>query len=309
MAKAALDDYSRRLVWKDIDPDWVEQLIELAFDEDLTGGGLLAKPDPGGDATTETVIQNGLGSARLIARHGMTLAGMPLLPLIMDFYSNEFGMAIFTPEVEDGAQLKAGDCLGELSGDKATILTAERVMLNFLQRLTGVATATQAYVAALGDTPTRLLDTRKTTPGYRALEKYAVACGGGWNHRLGLYDRIMLKDNHLAAESADKGERLAAAVKLAKTRRPDLGVEVEVDEMSQIPPVLEAGADVIMLDNFDNDLLADAIALIGDQALTEASGGITIERLPSLAQMGLDFISTGATVHRAPWVDIGLDWS
>lgn len=308
MAKRPLDDFSQRLRWDQIDPEWIDLLIDLAFREDLAGGGLAYPPERSGDATTENVIHPGLGSARLIARHPMTVAGLTLVPLILDRYGREFGAAIFTTDLEDGAKVQRGDCLGELSGDKATILTAERVLLNFLQRLTGVATETRTYVDALGATRTRLLDTRKTTPGYRMLEKYAVACGGGWNHRLGLYDRIMLKDNHLAAESAGSGDRLAAAVELARQKRPDLGVEVEVDDIGQIPPVLLAGADIIMLDNFSNSQLAEAIELIGDRALTEASGGITLERLPSLAELGLDYISTGATVHQARWVDIGLDW-
>lgn len=308
MAQRLLDDFSQRVSWEQIDPEWIDRLIDLAYHEDLTGGGLTFQPDTSGDATTETVIQPGLGSAKLIARHEMTAAGLPLAPLILQRYSKEMGVAMFATKVKDGATLQRGDCLGEISGDKATILTAERVLLNFLQRLTGIATATRQYVEALGTTTTRLLDTRKTTPGYRILEKYAVAQGRGWNHRLGLYDRIMLKDNHLAAEGADKGERLAAAVKIARSKRPDLGVEVEVDELSQIPPVLEAGADVIMLDNFDNQQLTEAIEQIGGRALTEASGGITLERMPSLAHLGLDFISTGATVHQARWADIGLDW-
>ncbi|WP_309384070.1 carboxylating nicotinate-nucleotide diphosphorylase [Cerasicoccus frondis] len=308
MAKRPLDDFSQRLDWDDIDSDWIARLIELAWREDLAGGGLANAPQGIGDATTETVIQPGQGAAQLTARKPMTLAGLPLINLILERYSRGTIRAVFKTQLQDGDSLAAGEPLGLITGEKSVILTAERVVLNFLQRLTGVATETQRYVVALGDTPTRLLDTRKTTPAYRVLEKYAVACGGGWNHRIGLYDRIMLKDNHLAAAGADKGARLAAAVKLAKDKRPDLGIEVEVDEMEQISPVIDAGADVIMLDNFNNERLSEAISLIGDKCLTEASGGITIERMPSLATLGLDYISTGATVHQAAWVDIGLDW-
>lgn len=181
-------------------------------------------------------------------------------------------------------------------------------MLNFLQKLSGVATLTAQYVTALGSSQTRLLDTRKTTPGYRVLEKYATACGGGWNHRLGLFDRVMLKDNHLAASDATLGTALAKLVAQARQTYPQLPVEVEVDALDQIPPVLEAGAHVILLDNFSDDALRQAVARIQGRALTEASGGITLERLPSLAGIGLDFISTGATVHQSGWVDIGMDW-
>jgi nicotinate-nucleotide pyrophosphorylase (carboxylating) len=195
------------------------------------------------------------------------------------------------------------------------MLAAERIILNFLQRLGGVATQTRRYVDALGKSRTRLLDTRKTTPGYRMLEKYAVACGGGWNHRLGLFDRVMLKDNHLAllglaetSTSLRSPTRLAEAVAAARRNAPDLPVEVEVDMIQQIPPVLAAGADVILLDNFAPAQLKKALELIGGRAFTEASGGITLKTLPRLADLGLDFASTGALVHQSVWVDIGLDW-
>ena len=140
------------------------------------------------------------------------------------------------------------------------------------------------------------------------LEKYAVAQGGGWNHRLGLFDRVMLKDNHLAAGGASVGKRLANAVELARTRNPGLAIEVEVDHLEQIQPVLDAGADIILLDNFDDAGLKAAIEQIGDRAFTEASGTINLERLPALANIGLDFISSGALIHQATWVDIGMDW-
>jgi len=202
--------------------------------------------------------------------------------------------------------LAPGTRLATLTGDPRTLLSAERVLLNFLQRLSGVATTTARHVAALGPGPTRLLDTRKTTPGYRMLEKYAVACGGAWNHRLGLFDRVMLKDNHLALlGSADD---LAAAITRAKNAAPDLPVEVEIDRLDQLPPVLAAGADIILLDNLSPARLRPALALIAGRAITEASGGITLKTLPRYANLGLDFVSTGALVHQAPWADIGLDW-
>ncbi|MGE9295888.1 MAG: carboxylating nicotinate-nucleotide diphosphorylase [Puniceicoccales bacterium] len=307
MSKSCIDDFSRRLRWDEIDPAWVRRLVELAREEDLAGGGLLERAEHDGDASTESVIQGGEGRARLVARKQMVVAGLPIVQCVFDVYES-LGSVTLCPGRADSDLVQAGETIAELQGARAAIITAERVLLNFLQRLSGVATATRLYVDALGGSSTRLLDTRKTTPGYRMLEKYAVACGGGWNHRLGLYDRIMLKDNHLAAAGATTGARLAAAVRTARERRPDLGIEVEVDALEQIPPVLDAGADVIMLDNFSNERLVEAISLIGDDALTEASGGITLERLPSLAGLGLDFISTGATVHQAPWVDIGLDW-
>ncbi|MET0261923.1 MAG: carboxylating nicotinate-nucleotide diphosphorylase, partial [Rariglobus sp.] len=206
----------------------------------------------------------------------------------------------------DGKSLAKGDVLATLTGDPRILLSAERVILNFVQRLSGIATQTHAYAAALGEGRTRLLDTRKTTPGWRMLEKYAVACGGGWNHRLGLFDRVMLKDNHLALLGSS--DDLAAAVARAKKAAPDLPVEVEVDRMTQIPPVLAAGADVILLDNFTPARIKKAVTLISGRAFTEASGGITLKTLPKFAGLGLDFVSTGALVHQSVWVDIGLDW-
>jgi nicotinate-nucleotide pyrophosphorylase (carboxylating) len=190
----------------------------------------------------------------------------------------------------------------------STLLSAERVLLNFLQKLTGIATLTAVYAAGLANTSSRLLDTRKTTPGWRMLEKYAVATGGGWNHRLGLFDRIMLKDNHLAAGHAVGGGQLAALVRHARAVRPDLLVECEVDALEQIAPVLEAEADVILLDNFSPETLRAALGEIGNLAWTEASGGITLENIGDIAKIGPDFISTGALTHQAAWVDVGLDW-
>lgn len=295
---------SRRLRWDELDPAPLRKLVEWARREDLAGYGLRVPPALAGDVSTALLPAETMGRARLVGRHPMVVAGLPLGTILASVYGDDFSLR---SAIEDGTAIEAGETLGFLEGRVQSILMAERVILNFLQRLTGVATATARYVAALGNSPTRLLDTRKTTPGFRLLEKYAVACGGGWNHRLGLFDRIMLKDNHLAVSGLG-GEGLDDLVRRAKESRPDLVVEVEVDRLDQIPPILASGADVVMLDNFSDALLREALAMIGDAAATEASGGITLERLPRLASLGLDFISTGATVHQAPWVDIGLDW-
>jgi nicotinate-nucleotide pyrophosphorylase (carboxylating) len=171
-----------------------------------------------------------------------------------------------------------------------------------------VATHTRAHVLALGSSYTKLLDTRKTTPGFRMLEKYAVAQGGGYNHRLGLFDRIMVKDNHLAAGGATAGERLTSLVRRARTERPDLLVEVEVDRLDQLEPALAAGADVILLDNFPLNDLREAIPLLRGRAWSEVSGGVTLESLPLIGALAPDFVSSGALTHAAPWCDIGLDW-
>jgi nicotinate-nucleotide pyrophosphorylase (carboxylating) len=298
------DSLIKRLSWDDLDLAHLRKLIEHARDEDLAGLGLRHRPRTTGDRSTDTLKTTPRqGSADLVAREPLVACGLPLLSLILSIYG---GGATAQLRAKDGALLEKGAVLATLSGDPRILLTAERVALNFLQRLSGIATQTRRYAAALGKSRTRLLDTRKTTPGWRMLEKYAVACGGGWNHRLGLFDRVMLKDNHLALLGSL--DDLPSAVARAKKAAPDLPVEVEVDTLAQIPPVLAAGADVILLDNFTPAQLKKAVALIAGRAFTEASGGITLKTLPKLAGLGLDFASTGALVHQSIWVDIGLDW-
>ena len=301
---ALADSLLKRLSWDDLDVASLRKLIELARDEDLAGLGLRVKPRVTGDRSTASLATAPRqSSANLVAREPMTACGLPLISLILAAYGENASVQL---RARDGRALVKGDVLATISGDPRVLLSAERVILNFVQRLSGIATQTHTYAAALGDGRTRLLDTRKTTPGYRMLEKYAVACGGGWNHRLGLFDRVMLKDNHLALlGSADD---LATAVARAKKAAPDLAVEVEVDDLAQIPPVLAAGADVILLDNFTPARIKKAVTLIAGRAFTEASGGITLKTLPRFADLGLDFVSTGALVHQSVWVDIGLDW-
>ncbi|MCC5025440.1 MAG: carboxylating nicotinate-nucleotide diphosphorylase [Candidatus Synoicihabitans palmerolidicus] len=305
MSSALSDSLLHRLTWEDLDLTHVRRLIDMARDEDLAGLGLRQPPRMPGDHSTGCLdAPPRTASAHLVARHDITVCGLPLLSLILSAYRDQASVQLRT---RDGAHLRRSDTLATFTGDPRTLLTAERIVLNFLQRLSGIATLTQRYVQALGEGRTRLLDTRKTTPGYRMLEKYAVACGGGWNHRLGLFDRVMLKDNHLALLGSTHD--LAAAIDRARRHAPLLPVEVEVDRLDQIPPVLEAGTDVILLDNFPPARLRRALDLINGRALTEASGGITLAKLPHLAGLGLDFISTGALMHQSSWVDIGLDWN
>ncbi|MDF9827390.1 nicotinate-nucleotide pyrophosphorylase (carboxylating) [Ereboglobus sp. PH5-10] len=292
----------KRLAWDELDPAYLRRLVEIARDEDLAGLGLRARPRKTGDRSTGSIAAAPrAAAANLVARQELVACGLPLLPVILAAYGSGVSVQL---RARDGSRIRPGGTLATLSGDPRTLLAAERIILNFLQRLSGVATQTRLYADALGKSRTRLLDTRKTTPGYRMLEKYAVACGGGWNHRLGLFDRVMLKDNHLALLGSNDG--LAAAV--ARAKKTGLPVEVEVDRLDQIPPVLDAGADVILLDNFTPAMLKRAVALVGRRAFTEASGGITLKTLPKLAALGLDFVSTGALVHQSIWVDIGLDW-
>lgn len=300
-----IDRLVRRLRWDEIDPAWLRRLAEMARDEDLRGAGLAQPPARGGDATSELITATGLGRARLVARGPMVVAGLGLVaPVLASFGPSSRAR----PTARDGERVATGAVIAELEGPSSELLTAERTLLNFIQRLSGVATYTHRHVAALGDSPSRLLDTRKTTPGFRVLEKYAVGTGGGWNHRLGLYDRVMVKDNHLAADRATRGERLAALVRTARQARPDLLVEVEVDEAGQIEPVLAAGADIVLLDNFAIDALRDGIARVRASAWCEVSGGVTLDSLPAIGVLAPDFISCGAITHGARWADIGLDW-
>ena len=246
-----------------------------------------------------------MGKAQLTAREPLTICGLGLVQTTLDSYGQD---CQFKAKAEDGQSLDQGDTIGILSGSSTVLLQAERVILNFLQHLSGVATEARRYVDALGNSPSALLDTRKTLPGYRVLQKYAFACGGGYNHRIGLFDRVMLKDNHLAVAGATSGNRLSETVTLAVNTCEDIPIEVEVDTLEQIAPSLEAGADIILLDNFSPLELKEAVSMIDGRAWTEASGRITLDSLPALGDLGLDFISTGAPVHQSRWKDIGLDW-
>jgi nicotinate-nucleotide pyrophosphorylase (carboxylating) len=305
MSKRPLEDFSARVRWDEIDQAYLRTLAETAKSEDMGGAGLKVRPERPRDVTSDLMPAGRQARAMLNARRDMVVCGLGMIPLILEVYG---GAARFVPACADGAKLAKGAPLGAIEGEATCILRAERIILNFLQKLSGVATITARHVAALAGSPTRLLDTRKTTPGFRVLEKYAVGCGGGWNHRMGLFDRVMLKDNHLAAAGATGGDALLAAVRRAVQLHPELVVQVEVDAISQIPPVLDAGAHIVLLDNFTPDMLREAVALIGERARTEASGGISLETLPEIGRTGVDFASTGAITHGAVWIDIGLDW-
>lgn len=269
---------------------------------------VLAEDIGSGDATTLAVVPEGLDiSASIRARESCRVAGLSVVQALFEELDSHVALEI---SVADGEDCAAGGTVARLSGPARSILTGERTALNFLQRLSGVATLTRAMVAAMGSSHTKLLDTRKTTPGLRLLEKYAVTCGGGHNHRFGLYDRIMIKDNHRALANLDGPGGIKRAVAACRQAYPDLQVEVEADTLDQVQEALEAHADFILLDNMDDEDIRQAIATRDgtySQALLEISGGVTLERLPELAQLGADFISVGAITHSAPAVDLGLD--
>ena len=259
-----------------------------------------------GDATTlATVPAEARARALMRARQPLTLAGLAFVQAA--FRELDPAVTFVTP-ARDGQALAAGETLLEIAGPARALLTAERVALNFVQRLSGVATLTARYLAAVAGTNVKILDTRKTTPGWRRFEKYAVACGGGTNHRVGLYDLILIKDNHLAALRDTPPNAIAAAVRRARAQYPQLKVEVEADTLAQVAQAAEAGADIILLDNMSPDQLRAAVQLVARRALTEASGGVNLTTVRAIAETGVDYISVGALTHSAPAVDIGLDF-
>jgi len=304
---AALSHFCQRLSWDDLDKDAIRKLVRLAADEDLHGKGLKNDATQTGDQTTISMGVSDLGTAAIVAREPLVACGLPMIPLILEEFEVE------NAEVEnsksDGDEVEIGETLAFISGAAVGLLAAERTLLNFIQRLSGVATSSKAFVKALSETKTGLLDTRKTTPGYRALEKYATATGGFFNHRYGLNDRILVKDNHLAANRATKGKKLAESVARLKGTGTNLLVEVEVDCSEQIAPVLSAGVDAILLDNFSVEEVAEAVEEIQCRAVVEASGGITLESARQYADASPHFLSTGAPVHNSSWMDLGLDWT
>jgi nicotinate-nucleotide pyrophosphorylase (carboxylating) len=240
--------------------------------------------------------------ARIFAKEPCTLAGLPVAEQV--FREEDPGL-VLTPQARDGAVLAAGDTVLEISGSAASILTAERCALNFLQQLSGVATQTRRFVDAVAGTKCRILDTRKTIPGLRALQKYAVLCGGGVNHRFGLYDRFLIKDNHLALMT--DGNRLAEAVRAARALDPEATLEVEVDRLDQIPEILALGVDMLLLDNMSLDEMRAAVALIAGRVPTEASGNMTLARVHDVAGTGVDYISVGALTHTVRSIDFSLE--
>ena len=274
----------------------IRQAVQAALAEDIGSGDV---------TSLATLSKSAQCVAVMRAREPLVVAGLALAEGAFRELSRS--VKIKAP-VQDGHRAGVGEVLLEVSGSARAILGAERVALNFVQRLSGVATSTAQYVAAVRGTKAQILDTRKTTPGWRLLEKYAVACGGGKNHRLGLHDMILIKDNHLAALRDAKPNAVAAAVARARAKYPELLVEVEADTLVQVAQAVAAGADIILLDNMTPSRLWQAVQLVAGRAQTEASGGVTLKSIGAIAKSGVDFISVGAITHSARAVDIGLDF-
>lgn len=296
---------SQQLTWGRIDLNYIHSIIRQAKSEDMSGLGLTDALNQALDVTSEIIPNADKGKAALVARQPFTLCGLHLIPIILEHYHPSL---TFQTDHHDGDCIADGQSFGTLEGSSKGLLQAERILLNFLQYLSGIATTTKTFSDCLGDSSTRLLDTRKTTPLFRILEKYAFVCGGAYNHRYGLYDRIMLKDNHLAVLESNKDLSLAEHLNNLRTRFPELPIQIEIDSLEQLELLLATKPDCILLDNFSIDETKEAIQIIDHQAYTEASGGITLDHLANLKTLGLDFISTGAPIHQSQWVDIGLDW-
>ena len=266
----------------------------------------LAEDIGDGDVTTLAAVpETARATAVVRAREPLVVAGLALAEAAFRALATDVQV---THAAEDAQRVIEGKPLLEIAGPARALLSAERVALNFLQRLCGIATLTAQFVDAVKGTPAQILDTRKTTPGWRRLEKYAVACGGGRNHRFGLFDMVLIKDNHLAALKHESPNAIAAAVQRARAQSPNLKVEVEADTLDQVEQAVAAGADIILLDNMNLVQLRLAVQKIKGRALAEASGGVNLAGVRAIAETGVDFISVGALTHSARAVDIGLDF-
>ena len=274
--------------------DWLDQLVTQSLREDVGEG----------DASTAVTVAPELEAEALItARQDGVVAGLPLVDLL---YGRLDGQVQVKRLVHDGTRVRPGQSVAWLQGPAASLLTGERTVLNFLQHLGGIASLTGRYVEKVAGTRCRVLDTRKTLPGYRHLAKYAVRCGGGHNHRMGLYDRIMLKDNHWAAG----GGTIEELVSRSRSRYPDLAVEVEVDTLAQLERVLPLQVEWVLLDNFTHEETARAVALRDGAAvstLLESSGNVDLDTIAGYAAAGVDAASVGRLTHSAPALDLGLD--
>ncbi|MDR2581140.1 MAG: carboxylating nicotinate-nucleotide diphosphorylase [Fibromonadaceae bacterium] len=267
-------------------------LIKLALNEDVQTGDF---------TSLWTLPAKQIQTATLIAKENGVIAGLPIIPLVF----SELGDVKIESFVSDGDSVRVGDKIANITGETKTLLSGERVMLNFLQQLSGVASITNIFATALKGGKTKVLDTRKTIPGFRTLQKYAVLAGGGSNHRMGLWDMVLVKDNHIAAA----GGVLEAWKSVKKQNTQNLKVEIEVENLEQLKLLLGLGIDRIMLDNMDNETMREAVRIVkesGDPVELEASGNMTLERIKEIASIGLDFISIGALTHSVKALDISM---
>ncbi len=277
-----------------MDKNLLHKMIRSFLEEDIGRG----------DLTSESIFfENEIGSARLVAREPFVVAGLENVAVEVFKVQNSTVEAVGM--IADGIGVSAGTVLLTVSGPVIDLLKAERVALNLLQRLCGIATLTARFVDKVKGYPVRITDTRKTTPGLRVLEKYAVRAGGGTNHRFNLTDGVLIKDNHIAACGSIK----EAVVRVKKQIPHTIRIEVETDTLEQVDECIECGVDIIMLDNMSPEMMIQAVQMIKGRALVEASGGVSLSSVESIAMSGVNIISIGALTHSAPSCDIGMDWS
>lgn len=315
-SRTAWQDGTREeLVDAGLDPAWVRNLVLRSLDEDLggrpqrAGGALPGTRGAGHDVTTEATIDAGAqGQAQIVARAAGVVSGLPVLPVTLAEVAAWLDLPVPYVDVmrTDGDRVERGDVLATLRGRTQVLLVAERTALNLLSRVCGISTHTRAWVDALEGTGCRVLDTRKTTPGLRMLEKYAVRCGGGTNKRMGLYDVAMVKDNHKIAAGS-----ITAAYQLVTQRFPDIEVQVEVTTTAEAVEAVGAGARFLLCDNMPVELLGETVrqarALAGGQVELEATGGLTLAVARDYAETGVDYLSVGALTHSSPILDVALD--
>ncbi|TDI91955.1 MAG: carboxylating nicotinate-nucleotide diphosphorylase [Candidatus Dadabacteria bacterium] len=277
---------------KNIEIDWgkVDLIIENTLEEDLGSG----------DVTTDAIFSvDDTCEALIIAKEEGIIAGIPIAERVFQKLAPEVTVA---QKLKDGEHVNPGDEILVIKGSIHAVLSGERLSLNLLQRMSGIATATSKYVAAISGYRTRILDTRKTAPGLRVLDKYAVSIGGGCNHRFGLYDAVLIKDNHI-----DFAGNISNAVEIVRSKyQSKFKVEVETSTLDEVREALKAGADIIMLDNMTVEMMKEAVRIVNGKSITEASGGITLDNVRQIADTGVDFISVGAITHSSPALDMGL---
>ena len=267
-----------------------DKLIEIALREDIGDG----------DITTSSIVSTPLeATAHLVAKEGLILAGIDIFHRVYKKLDADLELI---KHFEDGDEVSQGSMIGEISGKVAVILKGERIALNFLQHLSGIATLTHKFVMKVKSSPVKILDTRKTTPGWRVLEKYAVEMGGGENHRFGLFDAVLIKDNHISAAGG-----IGEAVRRVKDNVPhSFKIEVETSNLQEVKEALDSGVSTIMLDNMSTEMMKEAVAMVNKRVLVEASGNTGLDNVEEIASTGVDFISVGALTHSAKAVDISL---
>ena len=300
-----INDFRQRISWRDVESSQdLKDLIKICIREDLNPQKV--RPTWEYDLTSEVCNLLGTGTAQLTCREPLIVCGIQLAHLLIEAFSCD--QLEFQSHLDDGVHCEKDQTIGTISGSIKQILAIERTLLNFMQRLSGVATKSAAFVKILSQYGVGLLDTRKTTPGLRVFEKYATATGGSYNHRMGLFDQILIKDNHLASAGIRSNKEYLEFLTSIKERAKDQLVEVEIDDLARLEPSIEGGVDAVLLDNFSPKEVAQAVKINQNRVVLEASGGINEENLAEYANAGPHFVSTGAPVHQARWVDIGLDW-